>query len=110
MTKNSMNRYIGNILFESIHKDHGFWYQVTDVDVDQDSGECFFKAKQIWEDKNNDTSQKNESFDSFLYSKFFSVIIGEVEPDHSGCHMAIIIISVLLVIALIAAVIVLNSL
>ena len=58
MTKNSMNRYIGNILFESIHKDHGFWYQVTDVDVDQDSGECFFKAKQIWEDKNNDTSQR----------------------------------------------------
>jgi len=39
-----------------------------------------------------------------------NVIIGEVEPDHSGCHMAIIIISVLLVIALIAAVIVLNSL
>merc|ERR1712232_992096 len=39
-----------------------------------------------------------------------NVIIGEVEPDHSGCRMAIIIISVLLVIALIAAVIVLNSL
>ena len=53
---------------------------------------------------------KNESFDSILCSKCFSVIIGEVEPDHSGCHMAIIIISVLLVIALIAAVIVLNSL
>ena len=58
MTKNSMNRYIGNILFEPIHKNDGFWYQITDIEVDQDSGECFFKAKQIWEDKNKDTSQR----------------------------------------------------
>ena len=58
MTKNSMNRYIGNILFESIYKDEGSWYQINDVEVDEESGECFFKAKQIWEDTKKETSKR----------------------------------------------------
>ena len=58
MTRYSMNTYIGNILFESIHNDEGFWYQIKDIEVDQDSGECIFKAIQIWEDKNKETSQR----------------------------------------------------
>ena len=50
------------------------------------------------------TSDKIDVKISFLYP-FFSIIVGEVEPKHSGCHKVVIGVTVLLVLSLIIALI-----